>query len=208
MNPIDFSRGYGPADKMYNDFSAYARYYTNLMDKDINKLHNMTNHLLHYHEIRKDDTLNGYGVRIVLFLSGCNHKCVGCHNPQTWDIESGKIFDESAKQKLFELAGRDYIDGITLSGGDPLIPENIISTCYLCEKFKEKYPNKTIWCYTGYKCEDLVLDNLKDIDVLVDGPFIKEKADVKYPFAGSTNQRIIDIKKTIEYGVLTLFNIK
>lgn len=182
----------------------------NYMDFYTNKLcmADYTCHLLHYHEIRKDDTLNGYGVRVVLFLSGCNHQCTGCHNPQTWDPDSGKIFDTIAKQELFDLANRDYVDGITLSGGDPLIPANIESTIALCKEFKELFPNKTIWCYTGYKCEDLILDNLKDIDVLVDGPFIKEMEDVKYPFAGSTNQRIIDVKKTIESGVITLFDIK
>ena len=106
------------------------------------------------------------------------------------------------------MASKDYVDGITLSGGDPLIPVNIESTIALCKEFKKLFPNKTIWCYTGYKCEDLILDNIKDIDVLVDGPFIKEMEDVKYPFAGSTNQRIIDIKKTIESGVITSFDIK
>ena len=180
----------------------YMDYYTNKL-----VMSDFSNHKLHYHEIRKDDTLNGYGVRVVLFLSGCNHQCVGCHNPQTWDPNSGKIFDEDVKHELFELAGKDYIDGITLSGGDPLIPSNIESVINLCAEFKKLYPNKTIWCYTGYKCEDLILDNLTCIDVIVDGPFIKDFADVKYPFAGSTNQRIIDVKKTIENGEITLFDI-
>lgn len=178
--------------------------------KQIPAFSNPCDQKLHYHEIRKDDTLNGYGVRTVIFFSGCNHYCKGCHNPQTWDINGGSIFDENAKQKLFTLSSPDYVNGITLSGGDPLMPNNIESVIHLCKEFKSEFPNKTIWCYTGYTVEELNLDALYDaskIDVIVDGPFIPEKADIKYPFAGSTNQRIIDVKKTIMNNEITLFEI-
>ena len=176
--------------------------------KQIPSFSNPCDQKLHYHEIRKDDTLNGDGVRVVIFFSGCNHACKGCHNPQTWDLNSGKLFTDEAKQELFALASKDYVDGITLSGGDPLIPNNIESVMKLCKEFKTKYPDKTIWCYTGYTVEELNLEAFEDlIDVIVDGPFIPEKEDVKYPFAGSTNQRIVDVKKTIMNNEITLFGV-
>jgi anaerobic ribonucleoside-triphosphate reductase activating protein len=153
---------------------------------------------LRYHEIRKDDTLNGCGVRTVLFVSGCNHRCPGCHNPQTWSFESGIEFNYSAYTKLINLSSRDYISGITFSGGDPLHPANINSVINIAADYKRLYPEKNVWVYTGYLYEEIPEWAFEYIDVLVDGMFEKDKEDVKYSFAGSTNQRVIDVQKSIK----------
>ena len=111
--------------------------------------------MMNYHNITKDDMLNGDGLRVVLWVAGCNHRCRGCQNPQTWDINSGIPFDNTAKLELFAELDKEYIDGITLSGGDPLHPQNLQSTTKLLKEIKEKYPNKTVWIYTGYTYEQI-----------------------------------------------------
>lgn len=146
-----------------------------------------------YLDILDCDTANGSGVRITLFVSGCSHKCKGCHNPESWNPNNGKEFTDETKQKLFKLLERDYIDGITFSGGDPLYPSNRETVVKLIKEIKEKFPNKTIWLYTGYQYED-VKDLLNYVDIVVDGKFILEQRDITLPFRGSPNQRIIDIK--------------
>ncbi|MBR6542683.1 MAG: anaerobic ribonucleoside-triphosphate reductase activating protein, partial [Anaerotignum sp.] len=124
---------------------------------------------MRYHNITKDDMLNGEGLRVVLWVSGCPHHCKGCHNPQTWDPESGIPFDEEAEKELFELLGRDYISGITFSGGDPLFEGNREAIEHLARKVKLEYPDKNIWLYTGYRWEEIsALHLMQFIDVLVD----------------------------------------
>ena len=151
---------------------------------------------MNYHNITKDDMLNGDGLRVVLWVAGCNHHCQGCQNPQTWDINSGIPFDNTAKLELFAELDKEYIDGITLSGGDPLHPQNLQSTTKLLKEIKEKYPNKTVWIYTGYTYEQVQeKELLKYIDVLVDGPYIKSRRDLNLEYRGSSNQRIIRISK-------------
>ena len=151
---------------------------------------------MNYHNITKDDMLNGDGLRVVLWVAGCNHHCQGCQNPQTWDINSGIPFDNTAKLELFAELDKEYIDGITLSGGDPLHPQNLQSTTILLKEIKEKYPNKTVWIYTGYTYEQIQEKELiKYIDVLVDGPYIKSRRDLHLEYRGSSNQRIIKLSK-------------
>lgn len=155
---------------------------------------------MRYHNILKDNMNNGDGLRVVLFVSGCEHHCDGCHNPITWDKDNGLEFDDKARSEIFTELEKDYISGITISGGDPLAPYNRKEILELISLINKLYPGKTIWIYTGY-----VWENIKDefpdlpnlIDVLVDGPFIKEKASVDYPWAGSTNQKVIRFKENL-----------
>lgn len=148
---------------------------------------------MNYHNITHEDMLNGEGLRVVLWVSGCNHNCKGCHNPETHDINSGIPFDESAKEELFGYLEKDYIDGITFSGGDPLHPNNRETVTQLAKIVKNKF-KKTVWLYTGYKYEevkDLII--MKYIDVLVDDEFKIELKDEKLEWRGSSNQRIIKL---------------
>lgn len=150
---------------------------------------------MNYLNISKDDLLNGEGVRVVLWVTGCNHYCKGCQNPETWNPRAGKLFTEQTKRKLFELLSRDYIDGLTLSGGDPLFPSNRDELTKLCKEVKEKFPNKDIWCWTGYLYEEVkFLPIMKYIDVLIDGPYIEELRDITLQWRGSSNQKIIYLK--------------
>jgi anaerobic ribonucleoside-triphosphate reductase activating protein len=158
---------------------------------------------MNYHDIKKDDMLNGYGLRVTLFVSGCNHKCEGCQNPQTWNCNSGVVFDLEAREEIFAELDKDYISGITFSGGDPLHENNIADVKELILTIRNRYKSKDIWLYTGYRYNDLIClypekyEVVKLCDVLVDGEFIKELSDVNYHWAGSINQWVIDVKKTI-----------
>lgn len=154
--------------------------------------------MLRYHNITKDDMLNGDGLRTVLWLAGCEHRCEGCHNPCTWDPDGGLPFDEDAKQELFEQLKKPYISGITFTGGDPLYSGNCQGVFELMREIKEKFPDKTIWLYTGYKWEDILhYPHMPLVDVLVDGKFEKDKADPQLMWKGSTNQRVIRAKDTL-----------
>lgn len=153
---------------------------------------------MRYHNITKDDMLNGDGLRVVLWVAGCAHCCKECHNPVTWDPYGGLEFDEAAKQEIFEQLDKDYIAGVTLSGGDPLHSANRMDIRDLACEIKEKYPDKTIWLYTGDVWEQVLHDPLMQyIDVLVDGEFMVEKKDARLRWKGSSNQRVIDVQKTI-----------
>ena len=160
---------------------------------------------MNYHNITKDDMLNGDGLRVVLWTSGCTHRCDGCQNPQTWDADSGIEFDESAENELFEALNKDHISGITFSGGDPLHPFNRDEVLRLAKKVKETLPNKTVWLYTGFLWEE-VKDkiDLSDIDVLVDGEFKKELNDNNLKWVGSSNQKIVDVQKSLKEGQVVL----
>lgn len=160
---------------------------------------------MRYHNITKDDMLNGDGLRVVLWVAGCAHKCKNCHNPITWDINGGIEFDVNAENELFGALNKPYISGITFSGGDPLHPQNRPDTAKLILKIKDKFPQKTIWLYTGFLWEDVKDEEyIKYIDVLVDGKFVEELKDEKLHWKGSSNQRVIDVRKTLESGEIIL----
>lgn len=179
---------------------------------------------INYHNITYPDQNNGDGLRVVLWLSGCHHHCENCQNPQTWNPDSGIKFDESAKQEIFEQLEKDYISGITFSGGDPLAKENIEEVYNLIDTIRQKFPDKTIWLYSGYTWSDIFdssSDNqilakyleekiirkliVKNCDVFVDGRFIEKLKDVTLHWVGSNNQRIIDVKKSLEIGDVILY---
>ena len=142
--------------------------------------------------------LNGDGLRVVLWVSGCSHCCKGCQNPITWDVNGGVVFDESAKQEIFDQLDKPYISGITFSGGDPLHSANRMDVRTLMAEIKEKYPNKTIWLYTGDVWENVMhYPMMRYVDVLVDGEFMIEKRDIKLMWKGSSNQRVIDVQKSL-----------
>lgn len=167
---------------------------------------------------------NGDGLRVVLWLSGCSHHCYNCQNPQTWNPNNGIPFDEDAKQEIFEELSKDYISGITLSGGDPLYQENVSQVLSLIKEIKEKFPDKTIWLYTGYTYEqimwpvitsdfnperDKLISEKRKIlqlcDVLVDGEYIDEQRDITLKWKGSANQRVIDVQKSIKDKKVQLY---
>lgn len=156
---------------------------------------------MNYHNITRDDMRNGDGLRVVLWVAGCDHGCPECQNPVTWNPNDGLPFDEAAEQELFDQLEKDYISGVTFSGGDPFYYRNRITLTNLAKKIREKFPDKTIWCYTGYLFEEIKNDPLIEyIDVLVDGPFVKDLADVNQKWAGSINQRVIDVPKSLEHN--------
>lgn len=148
---------------------------------------------MNYHNITKCDMLNGEGIRVVLWVAGCQHACRNCHNPQTWNPNSGIPFDDNALQEIYAELDNPYTDGITFSGGDPLHARNYPTILDLCVKIKQKYPDKTIWLYTGYlraDVERLYGDILNHIDVLVDGKYVEELRCPDTPWIGSSNQII------------------
>ncbi len=160
---------------------------------------------MRYHNITKDDMLNGDGLRVVLWVAGCSHACPGCQNPVTWDPEGGLPFDEAAKQEVFDELDKDYVSGITFSGGDPLHEANIDGVTALAREIREKYPDKTIWLYTGYVWKEIKgLEIVKYLDVVVDGRFEKDKMDNSLHWKGSANQFVIDVKNTLKIGELVL----
>lgn len=162
---------------------------------------------MRYHNITKDDMLNGEGLRVVLWVSGCSHHCEGCHNAVTWDPNGGLVFDAAAEEELFSLLSRDYISGITFSGGDPLYTGNREEIERLARKVKLEYPEKNIWLYTGYRWEEIsALPLMQYIDVLVDGKFIADLKDTKLHWKGSFNQRIIDVQKSLQSSSLYLYH--
>ena len=153
---------------------------------------------MRYHNITKDDMRNGDGLRVVLWVAGCSHCCKECQNPITWDPDGGVIYDEAAKKEIFEQLDKSYISGITYSGGDPLHMANRQDIKALSALIKEKYPDKTQWLYTGYSWEE-IYDNpiMENLDVVVDGEFKIELKDNTLMWKGSSNQRVIDVKKTL-----------
>ncbi len=163
---------------------------------------------MRYADIKKVDIANGTGVRVSLFVSGCTHHCKGCFNKEAWDFNYGKKYDEEAENRIMDELNHSYISGLSLLGGEPLEHVNQQGLLPLVKKIKEKYPEKTIWCYTGYSFENDVLGKmceqweetpelLKYIDVIVDGEFEEENKKVGLRFKGSTNQKIIDVQKSL-----------
>lgn len=174
---------------------------------------------MNYLGISKCSIADGTGVRVVLWVSGCNIRCQGCQNPESWDFNAGDILDEAAKERLFEALNHSWVKGLTLSGGHPLEYENLPVVYDIIKEAKEKFPNKDIWLYTGYTLSINDFDTSVDVgwdngllrnyilamcDVVVDGPYIESLRDVSLKFRGSSNQRLIDVKKTIEQYKINL----
>lgn len=150
--------------------------------------------------------LNGPGLRVVLWVAGCSHNCKGCHNPITWDANGGIPFDPDAMNEILVELAKDHISGLTLSGGDPLFHGNRAMVEVIVSVVKNKFPSKNIWLYTGFSWDDIKgLDIIKNIDVVVDGKYIEQSRDTQLHWRGSSNQRVIDVKKTLESKQITLF---
>ena len=161
---------------------------------------------MRYHNITKDDMLNGDGLRVVLWVAGCEHHYRNCQNPITWDINGGIPFDEDAKQEIFDELDKPYISGITFSGGDPLHTAHRDEVGELMAEIKEKYPTKTIWCYTGYDWHSVKdLPYMKYVDILVDGKYIEELRNVNLPWKGSSNQNVIDVQESKKLNRIVLY---
>ena len=173
---------------------------------------------MNYLGIEKSSISNGPGVRVVLWVAGCTIHCRGCQNPESWDFCAGKLFDEDAKQELFNALNKPYIRGITFSGGNPIEKKNLSWIYDLIQEIKDKFPDKDVWLYTGWKLSisdfrqsylDMTMTNeiFRSCDVVVDGPYIDEQRDITLPFRGSKNQRLIDVKETLKQGkIITIQN--
>lgn len=186
---------------------------------------------MNYLQITHEDVCNGDGLRVVLWLSGCSHHCYNCQNPQTWNPDSGIPFDESAKQEILNELSKDYISGITFSGGDPLHENNLDEVLKLVQEIRISFPEKTIWLYSGFTWEELTqynnyhgiiplssylrkdvyelyhkrLEIIKQCDILIDGEYIDEQRDITLKWRGSSNQRCIDTKKSLAQGQIILY---
>lgn len=154
---------------------------------------------MNYGKIKPVDIANGEGVRVSVFVSGCPHHCKGCFNPELWNYNAGESFTNEVILDIINFAYPTHITGLSLLGGEPLDPKNLKRTTELCHIFKRYYPHKTIWCYTGYRWEEVShLPIMKYIDVVVDGKFVEAIKDPRLKFRGSSNQRIIDVAKSLE----------
>lgn len=189
---------------------------------------------INYHNITHDDMNNGNGLRVVLWLSGCSHHCYNCQNPQTWNPYGGIPFDESAKQEIFNELSKDYISGITFSGGDPLHENNLDEVLKLTQQIRISFPEKSIWLYTGYRINieqkritlpnkevtykpTLITENddsilsvvrseiLNNVSIVIDGEYIDEQKDVTLKWRGSKNQRVINVQKSLEDNKIVLY---
>ncbi len=173
--------------------------------------------IMNYAVIKKFDIANGPGVRVSLFVSGCRHHCKNCFNSEAWDFNYGKPFTEETEAEILAACDKDYVTGLSLLGGEPFEPENQSGLLELAKHFKEKFKNKNIWCYTGFDFEKQLLcgkvgnpktvrELLSYIDVLVDGKFVEELKSPALIFRGSSNQRIIDVKKSLAAGNAVLLD--
>ncbi len=171
---------------------------------------------MNYATIKNCDIANGPGVRVSLFVSGCTHRCKGCFNEVAWDFNYGKPFTQDTVDEILNMLSPDYVKGITLLGGEPFEPENQPAILDLLRQIKKKYPEKSVWAFSGYLFDKDILagrlgpweiteEYLSYVDVLVDGPFVEGKKDLSLRFRGSSNQRIIDVKKTLQKGDIVLW---
>jgi len=171
---------------------------------------------MNYATIKNCDIANGPGVRVSLFVSGCTHHCKGCFNEVAWDFNYGQPFTQETVAEILQLLSPDYVKGITVLGGEPFEPENQPAVLDLLRQVKAKYPNKTVWAFSGYLFDRDILSGklglweitqayLNCVDVLVDGPFIQEKKDLSLRFRGSSNQRIIDVPASLQQGKVVLW---
>ena len=170
---------------------------------------------MNYGEIKKNDIANGIGVRVSLFVSGCTHRCKNCFNQQTWDFNFGKPFTKETENEIIKALSPEWIDGLTVLGGEPFEPSNQKELAPLLKRIRETYPEKDIWCYSGYLLDEELLkpsrarceytdEMLKYIDVLVDGEFVQEKRNLMINYRGSTNQRIIKVQASLKEGKIIL----
>ena len=166
---------------------------------------------MNYADIKQYDIANGDGVRVSLFVSGCTHHCKGCFNKETWDFNYGEPFTDKEIEKILDYLSPDYVQGLSLLGGEPMEPQNQEALLPLLRRVHERFPNKNIWCYSGYLFDRDILGRMCEesettkeligyIDILVDGEFVEERKNLKINFRGSDNQRIIDVKKSLETG--------
>lgn len=166
---------------------------------------------MHYCELKFDDIANGPGIRVTLYVSGCTHRCKNCFNEVSWDFMAGEPFTEETIDKIINAMNSPYVQGLTLLGGEPFEHSNQIGLIPLVKKVKEIYKNKDIWCFTGYLFDDDIMNRMYNewpetqellsyIDVLVDGPFVEEKKSLMLKFKGSSNQRTIDVQKSLKTG--------
>lgn len=172
---------------------------------------------MNYATIKWRDVANGPGIRVSLFVSGCRHHCKGCFNPETWPFEYGDKFTDAVQQDILDGLGKPYIRGLTLLGGEPFEPENQGTLLKLVRAVRAQYPDKTVWCYSGYTLEtdimagrlgpgEITMALLKELDVLVDGEFHLEEKNPGLRFRGSENQRLIDVKETLKQGKTVLWD--
>ena len=165
---------------------------------------------MNYCNIKRRDIADGIGVRVTLFVSGCTHHCKGCFQPETWDFAYGQPFDGAAKETIFAELGQPFVNGLTLLGGEPFEPDNQRGLLPLLREVKERFPDKTVWAYSGYTWEELTGasrarceatdEMLSLLDVLVDGEFVEELRDITLRFRGSSNQRLLDVPKSLAAG--------
>jgi len=153
-----------------------------------------------YNIVRKMDISNGPGVRVSVFMQGCEFHCKNCFNPETWSFENGKEFTQGTIDEVLDLCNKDYIKGLSILGGEPMHPKNIEGTTKLAKAFKEKYPNKNLWVWSGFKFDEDLKDKevMKYVDVLVDGRYVDEMHNPNLKWRGSTNQRVIDVQKSLK----------
>ena len=166
---------------------------------------------MNYATVKTHDVANGPGVRVSLFVSGCGHHCKNCFNEEAWDYQYGEPYTPAVEQRILDALAPDYITGLSLLGGEPMDPRNQETVCALVRRVRETYPDKTIWCYSGYTLDEQLLagkvgdpqtvrELLSMLDVLVDGRFVEEQKDLTLRFRGSANQRLIDVPKTLQTG--------
>ena len=179
---------------------------------------------MRYASIRKMDISNGEDVGVSLFVQGCRRHCFNCFNPETWDFKGGKEWTKEVEDKFLKLIDRPYIKRVSFLGGEVLTPENMETVCNIILKIKSMFPNKKIWLYTGdtlgkglflnnikstgHPLQNVLLSIVRNCDIIVDGDYQHDKRDLTLPFRGSSNQRLIDVKKTIENGEITLYEVK
>lgn len=160
---------------------------------------------MRYNKIRKMDISNGPGIRVSIFMQGCSFHCKDCFNSETWDFKAGKEFNDEIINKVLDLASLPHIVGLSILGGEPMHPNNREGTIKLAKAFKKRYPNKDIWVWSGYLFDELKdIEGLSYIDTLVDGRFVLEQANPTLKFRGSSNQRVIDVKKSLKAGNVVL----
>ncbi len=170
---------------------------------------------MRYASVKKCDVANGTGIRVSIFVSGCHHHCKGCFNSDAWDFNFGKEYDEETEESILKELDKSYIQGLSLLGGEPLEYVNQKGLLSLVKKAKERHPEKTIWCYTGYKFDDDVMGDMfnkwpetkelvSNFDIVVDGKYDEDLRDLNLKFKGSSNQRIIDVQKTLENNEIIL----
>ena len=161
-----------------------------------------------YNLVRKMDISNGPGVRVSVFMQGCDFHCKNCFNQETWNFDGGKEFTQDVIDKILNLCGENHIKGLSILGGEPMHPKNIEGTTELAKQFKEKYPNKNLWVWSGFSFDKDLKDKevLKYVDVLVDGRYVEDLHDPTLKWRGSSNQRVIDVQKSLQNDKLIWYN--